>query len=65
VNEWVFVGVWVLALVLACAGMIALLKARNVRRPLLMVLTITSAILVAMLVIVGPLFLLFMPPSVS
>ena len=63
-NEWVFLSVWVLALVLACAGFVALLKFRGMGYPLTFFLTIALVVLVLMLSI-GPLIFLFMPSIAS
>jgi hypothetical protein len=60
VREWVFLGVWVLALVLTCAGFVALLKFRNVGYALTVFLTVSLVLLVLTLTLL-PLVFIFVP----
>lgn len=63
-NELLFLSVWVLALITACAGFIAVIKSKGIRAPLAFVLRVALAFLVVML-LVGPVFLLFMASTDS
>lgn len=59
-REWVFLSIWVLALVLTCSGFVALLKFRSMGYALTVFLTVSLVLLVMSLVLL-PLVFIFVP----